>query len=70
MTDTNHVDADARAGRFEELVQEFCETLRSLGLGQSDDEVMDAAVRMAAYRLRDEDGPPTGQMRAWPRPSS
>ncbi|MDB4899680.1 MAG: hypothetical protein JWN53_1488 [Gemmatimonadetes bacterium] len=68
MTDNDQSDADARAGRFEELVQEFVETLRRLGLGQSDEQLMDAAVRMAAYRLRDEDGPPTGQMRAWPRP--
>lgn len=68
MTDNDQSDADARAGRFEELVQEFVETLRRLGLGQSDEQLLDAAVRMAAYRLRDEDGPPTGQMRAWPRP--
>jgi hypothetical protein len=68
MTDQKDSDAEARATRFAELVQELQDKLRSLSLGQSEEQLMEAAVRMAAYRLRDEEGPPSGQMRAWPRP--
>ena len=49
-------------------MQERLAALRDLALDLTEDQLMEAAVRMAAYQLRDEEAPPTGAMPVWPRP--
>jgi hypothetical protein len=49
-----------RIDRFAALVREFLPTMRRLTPHLSEDELRDAASRMAEYRIADEDGFPRG----------
>jgi hypothetical protein len=49
--------APALARRFDALVEELIPKIRLLEPGLTGEEVLEAARRMALYRLEDEDGP-------------
>jgi hypothetical protein len=55
MNDRSESLATDRAQRFEEMVQDLTPRVRLLNPTLTDEAVMEAAVRMAAYRLHDED---------------
>jgi hypothetical protein len=55
MNDRPDTLATERARRFEEIVRDLVPRVRLLSPTLTDEAVMEAAVRMAAYRLQDED---------------
>ena len=55
MTDRSETLATERAQRFEEMVKDLAPRVRLLNPELTDEAVMEAAVRMAAYRLHDEE---------------
>jgi hypothetical protein len=55
MNDRSESLATDRAQRFEAMVKDLAPRVRLLNPTLTDEAVMEAAVRMAAYRLQDED---------------
>ena len=56
MDDDSEPRAPSLALRFDALVKELVPKIRLLEPDLTDDEVLEAARRMAIYRLEDEDG--------------
>ena len=56
MDNDSEPRAPDRAQRFDALVKELVPKIRLIEPDLTDDEILEAARRMATYRLEDEDG--------------